>query len=88
MTGYELMEEYLLTKVDTEITQLQIQRELDEYQRRHNKNFLPESLSRYFRFVRDGKRLENKGYEIVEVTGRKHLTFKVRTKDLTLFKEF
>jgi len=85
MTGYQLLEEYLLTKIGKEFTQLQIQRELDDFQRDYGKAFLPESLSRYFRFVRDDERMKKHGLEIIEVPERKHLTFKViEIKELVL----
>ncbi len=85
MTGEQLMVNYLKGKIDKEFTQLDIQRDLDKYQENFNKKFLPESLSRYFRSVRHKKLLEKDGLEIVEVAGRKHLTFIIVPIELKLF---
>jgi len=77
-TGYDIMEQFLLTKIDKEFTQLEIQIDARNFQRKFNRDFLPESLSRYFRFVRDDKKMRKYNCEILEVPERKHLTFTVK----------
>ena len=77
-TGYDIMEQFLLTKIDKEFTQLEIQIEAGNFQRKFDRYFLPESLSRYFRYVRDDKRMKKYNCEILEVPGRKHMTFTIK----------
>jgi len=77
MTGKEMVADWLKTKVGQQITEAHLQCELYAYQARYGKHYLPDSLSRYFRFVRDEGIL--KDYEINEVPG-KHKTWVVIPK--------
>ena len=86
MTGKELLKSWLLLKINQTFTERELQIELWNWQQRFGKHYLPDSLSRYFRFVRDEKLLESEGLEIIEVEGR-HKTWNVavKQKQLQLF---
>ena len=81
MTGNELVTLWLKTKVGAEFTQLNVQRELDVFQKQYGKHFLPESLARYFRMVRQSNALQKDGLEISEVQDREHTTYTVKRID-------
>ncbi len=80
MTGKELVRDWLLTKVGEKITDANLEIELYAYQQRFGKHYLPGSLTRYFRFVRE-EGLRN--YEIKEVSG-KYKTWMVVEKEKQL----
>ena len=76
--GFDLMRIYLLSKVNSEITQLHIQKEIAAMQSKYGFHLLEESIARYFRFTRLEKRLEKYGFKIEDVPNRKHKTWTVR----------
>ena len=71
MTGCSMMKIWLKEHSGLEFTQANLQLEVHKWQWRFGKHYLPESISRYFRMVRD--RLI--GFICREVKGKKHKTW-------------
>ena len=77
MTGEELLILWLKENINRSFTEKELQIELHEWQQKFGKYFLPDSLNRYFRFVRDKKLLEKDKLEIVVIRSGKYKTWKV-----------
>ena len=78
-TGFDLLRYYLIKNVNRPITQLHIQKEVAELQKKFNMHFLEESIARYFRFTRLQNRLKPFGFTIEDYPGEKHKSWIVRT---------
>ena len=83
MTGKELLKSWLKLKVGETFTERDLQLELWHWQQKYGCHYLPDSLSRYFRFVRDEKLLDGEGLEIRETEG-KHKSWNVQPKQIQL----